>query len=226
MRKQSLGIALAVLSSALQLTGCATTESSQSLPTPQVEAASRPHNGPRVVVSIGKFDNRSSYMRGLFSDGVDRLGGQSRTILTSHLQQSNRFSVQDRENLSETQQEARLSGQAQQLRGASYVITGDVTEFGRKQTGDHQLFGILGKGKTQVAYAKVGLNIVNTRTGEVVYAVLGAGEYSLSNREVVGFGSTASYDATLNGKVLDLAIREAVDKLVAAIDDGSWKTTP
>lgn len=217
---------LCVVVAATLLAGCASTESSQVLSTPQVAAASRPAQGPRIAVSIGKFDNRSSYMRGLFSDGVDRLGSQSRTILTSHLQQSNRFSVQDRENLSETQQEARLNGQAQQLRGASFVITGDVTEFGRKQTGDHQLFGILGKGKTQVAHAKVGLNVVNTRTGEVVHAVQGAGEFSLSNREVVGFGSTASYDATLNGKVLDLAIREAVDKLVAGIESGAWRTTP
>lgn len=48
------------------------------------------------------------------------------------------------------------------------MVTGDVTEFGRKEIGDHQLFGILGRGKTQVAYAKVNLNIVNVRTSEVV----------------------------------------------------------
>ena len=94
------------------------------------------------------------------------------------------------------------------------IITGDVTEFGRKTTGDHQLFGILGKGKQQVAYAKVVLNVVDVQTSEVVYSTQGAGEFSLSNREIVGFGGTAGYDATLNGKVLDLAIREAVDKLV------------
>jgi curli biogenesis system outer membrane secretion channel CsgG len=35
--------------------------------------------------------------------------------------------------------------------------------------------------------------------------------------------STASYDATLNGKVLDLAVREAVDRLVAGLDSGAWK---
>ena len=51
----------------------------------------------------------------------------------------------------------------------------------------------------------------------------GAGEYSLSNREVIGFGGTASYDSTLNGKVLDLAIREAVNNLVAGIEAGSWR---
>jgi curli biogenesis system outer membrane secretion channel CsgG len=101
-------------------------------------------------------------------------------------------------------------------------VTGDVSEFGRKEVGDHQFFGILGRGKEQIAYAKVSLNIVNIGTSEVVYSTQGAGEYSLSNREVIGFGGTASYDSTLNGKVLDLAIRDAVNKLSAAIDTGAW----
>lgn len=204
------------------LAGCAT-ESHQALATPQVQATRTAARGPRVAVSVGKFDNRSTFMRGAFSDGVDRLGSQSRTILVGHLQQSGRFNVLDRDNLSETGQEARLAGQAQQLKAAEFVITGDVTEFGRKQTGDHQLFGILGKGKTQLAYAKVGLNVVRTATGEVVFSVQGAGEYSLSNREIIGFGGTASYDATLNGKVLDLAIREAVDRLVDGLEGDLWQ---
>ena len=88
--------------------------------------------------------------------------------------------------------------------------------------GDHQLFGILGRGKNQIAYAKVTLNVVNVNTSEVVYSVQGAGEYNLSNREVLGFGGTAGYDATLNGKVLDLAIREAVNRLVTGIESGQW----
>ena len=102
------------------------------------------------------------------------------------------------------------------------MVTGDVTEFGRKAVGDRQLFGILGRGKSQVAYAKVALNVVNVTTSEVVYSSQGAGEYSLSNREIVGFGGTASYDSTLNGKVLDLAIREAVNGLVAGVESGQW----
>jgi curli biogenesis system outer membrane secretion channel CsgG len=162
-------------------------------------------------------------MRGIFSDGVDRLGGQAKTILITHLQQSNRFNVLDRDNLQEMKQEAAIKGSAQSLKGADYVVTGDVTEFGRKEVGDQQLFGILGRAKSQIAYAKVNLNIVNIATSEVVYSTQGAGEYSLSNREVIGFGGTASYDSTLNGKVLDLAMREAVDKLASAIDSGAWK---
>jgi curli biogenesis system outer membrane secretion channel CsgG len=211
----------AVVAAALALAACAT-ESSRKLEVAKVESAAAPYSGPRLPVSIGKFDNRSGFMRGVFTDGVDRLGGQAKTVLIAHLQQSQRFSVLDRENLSETQQESKFKAQAQTIKGADYVITGDVAEFGRKETGDRQLFGILGRGRSQVAYAKVTLNVVNTQTSEVVYSASGAGEYELSNREVVGFGGTAGYDATLNGKVLDLAIREAVDKLVAGISAGQW----
>lgn len=202
--------------------GCAS-ESSRALNVEKVESAARPWSGQRSPIAVGKFDNRSSYMRGIFSDGVDRLGSQAKTVLITHLQQTNRFSVLDRDNMGEIEREAQIKGQAQQLKGADYVVTGDVTEFGRKETGDQQLFGILGRGKTQVAYAKVNLNIVNIRTSEVVYSTQGAGEYALSNREVIGFGGTASYDSTLNGKVLDLAMREAVNRLVEAVDNGSWK---
>lgn len=162
-------------------------------------------------------------MRGLFSDGVDRLGGQAKTILITHLQQANRFLVMDRDNMKEIEFESNLTGKAQKLKGADFVITGDVTEFGRKETGDQQLFGILGRGKTQVAYSKVSLNVVNAQTSEVIFSVQGAGEYALSNREIIGFGGTASYDSTLNGKVLDLAIREAVNRLAEGIDKGNWK---
>jgi curli biogenesis system outer membrane secretion channel CsgG len=171
----------------LGITGCATVETSKAIAPTKVQVATVPYVGVRVPVSIGKFENKSPFMRGIFS---------------------------------EAKQEAAIKNVAQTIKGADYLVTGDVTEFGRKEVGDHQLFGILGRGKEQIAYAKVTLNVVNTQTSEVIYSSQGAGEYSLSNREVVGFGTTASYDFTLNGKVLDLAIREAVDNLAKAVDAG------
>lgn len=212
-----LGVAVALL-----LAGCAT-ETSTALPVQKVESAARPYHGVRTPIAVGKFDNRSNYMRGVFSDGIDRLSGQAKTSLVTHLQQTNRFNVLERENLEEIKREAAIKNQAQRLKGADYVVTGDITEFGRKEVGDVQLFGILGRGREQVAYAKVNLNIVNINTSEVVFATQGAGEYKLSNREVIGFGGTASYDSTLNGKVMDLAMREAVNNLVSAIETGAWK---
>lgn len=212
---------LVLLAGLMALTGCAT-ESSRLLPVEKVPAAATPYAGARLPVSVGKFDNRSSFMRGVFSDGTDRLGSQAKTTLIAHLQQSQRFNVLDRDNMSETLQEARIRGQNQTLKGADFVVTGDISEFGRKEVGDVQLFGIAGRGKSQVAYAKITLNVVNTATSEVVFSARGAGEYALSNREVLGFGGTASYDSTLNGKVLDLAMREAVDTLAAGMDAGRW----
>ena len=204
------------------LTGCAT-ESHQALKPQQVASAGTAYQGPKSTLVVGKFDNRSSYMRGLFSDGVDRLSGQAKGILITHLQQTGRFNVVDRDNMDEIAREATIKGEQQKLRGADFAITGDVAEFGRKEVGDAQLFGILGSAKTQIAYSKVNLNVVNVLTSEVVYSVQGAGEYALSNREVLGFGGTAGYDSTLNGKVLDLAIREAINRLVDGVEQGKWQ---
>jgi curli biogenesis system outer membrane secretion channel CsgG len=189
-----------------------------------VNAAERPYSGPKMRVAVGKFENRSNYLHGIFSDGVDRLGEQGKTILISHLQSSGRFSVMERENLSETKQEATFSGQVQHISGATYIITGGVTEFGRKEVGDQQLFGIAGSGKSQIAYCKVAINVVDVATSEVVATASGAGEYALSSREVLGFGGSSGYDSTLNGKVLDLAMREAVDRLVSNLESGKWNT--
>ena len=85
------------------------------------------------------------------------------------------------------------------------------------------MFGILGQGKSQIAYAKVSLNIVDVQTSEVVFSSQGSGEFKLSNREILGTGGTAGYDGTLNGKVMDLAIREAVNNLVQSMEQGQWR---
>ena len=212
----------ALLSGVCLVAGCAT-EQSRTLEVAKVASAGTPYSGTRNLISVGKFDNRSNYMRGIFTDGVDRLGSQAKTILITHLQQTGRFNVLDRDNLSEIKQEAGFAKSAQNIKGAAYVITGDVTEFGRKETGDKQLFGLLGRGKSQVAYAKVNLNVVNVQSSEVVFSAQGAGEYSLDSREIIGFGGTSSYDSTLNGKVLDLAMREAVNNLVTGIQSGAWQ---
>ncbi|MGA3008446.1 MAG: CsgG/HfaB family protein [Opitutaceae bacterium] len=201
--------------------GCAT-ESHQAIIPETVNSAGTPYAGVKSTLAVGNFDNHSPYMRGLFSDGVDRLGSQAKSILITHLQQTGRFTVVDRDNMEEIAKEAAINGQQAKLKGANYVITGEVAEFGRKEVGDVQLFGILGSGKKQVAYSKVNLNVVDVITSEVVYSVQGAGEYALSDREVLGFGGASGYDSTLNGKVLDLAMREAVNRLVDGVEQGKW----
>lgn len=206
------------------LGGCAT-ESHQTIAVERANESitiNRATSGIKVPVSIGQFANHSDYQNGIFSDGVDRLGSQAQTILLTYLQQAGCYQVLDRSNMVALQAEAKLNNKAQKLQGSRYVITGDVVEFGRKTIGDQQLWGILGSGKSQIAYAKVNLNVVDVNTSAIVNSAEGAGEYQLSNRDILGFGGSASYDSTLNGKVLSLAIREAVNNLTATIDNGIW----
>lgn len=204
------------------LVGCAV-ESHQAIKPETVASAGTPYAGPKSTLMVGQFDNHSPYMRGIFFDGVDRLGGQAKSILVTHLQQTGRFVVVDRDNMPEITNEAAIKGEQLKLKGANYLLTGEVAEFGRKEVGDIELFGILGSGKKQVAYSKVNINVVDVITSEVVFSTQGAGEYALSDREIVGFGGASGYDSTLNGKVLDLAIREAVNRLVEGVEQGKWK---
>lgn len=206
----------------LMLFGCSAQTTYKTLDTPTVQSYDTAYAGPKAAIVVGDFDNRSDYARGLFSSGTDRLAGQAKTVLKTHLQQTNRFSLMDRDSAGVAATEANYLKQAQNIKGARYAVTGAITEFGRKEIGDKQLFGLLGAGKQQIAYAKVQLNIVDVLTSEVVQATQGAGEYALSEREVLGFGTNAGYDATLNGKVLDLAVREAVNQLVNTIEQGRW----
>lgn len=203
------------------LSACAT-ESKRTVAIDKVATYQTQYVGEKSTLVVGSFNNRSNYMQGLFSSGGDRLGSQGKNILKSHLQQTNRFVLVDRDSMEDLKQEAALSGTEQTITGAKYVVSGSVTEFGRKETGDRQLWGILGRGKKQIAYAKVSINIIDVKTSQVIYATQGAGEYELSNREVIGFGGTSSYDATLNGKVLNFAITEAVNNLVRDLEAGIW----
>ncbi len=213
---------LATLCLVTLVSACAT-ESHRAIEPEKVEAYRSNYSGERTTMVVGNFQNRSNYMNGLFSSDVDRLGNQAKTILKTHLQQTNRFNLVDRENMDELQQEAQLAGVKQKISGARYVLAGSVTEFGRKEVGDRQLFGLLGRGKEQVAYAKVSLTVVDVTTSEIIYSTQGAGEYTLSNREIIGFGGTSGYDATLNGKVLNFAITEVVNNVVRDMDTGVLK---
>src|SRR5882757_9677277 len=105
-------VGVALLSLAF-IAGCAT-ESHQALEVTKPAAASTAagYAGTRAGLAVGNFDNRSTYMRGIFSDGVDRLGGQAKTILISHLQETGRFNVLDRDNMAGLAEEAKLSGKA------------------------------------------------------------------------------------------------------------------
>ena len=211
-----------LLTVAMLVVGCQAAESNRVVETRSVDSKRTAYAGPKYRLVIGKVENRSAYMNGIFSDGTDHLGIQARQILMTHLNQSNRFRLMDRTNMEELATESKFSGEQQHITGGQYVVTGAVTEFGRRETGTEALGGAFGKTRKQTAYAKVSLTIVDVRTSQAVYSVQGAGEFDLDTGQVLGFGSQASYDATLTDKVLNLAMIDVVNKLVGGLQAGDW----
>ena len=188
---------------ALALAGCVTaTETSRTTRPVAIESLNTQSAPLTYTLAVGAFQNRSPYLQGAFAEGVDPLGRQARSLLEIHLRLSNRFVI------------------AGQAAGAPVTITGDVTQFGRRETG-----GVLGVGRKPVAYATVALQVVDASIAQVTYVVEGAGEYPLTDREMTGFGTAADYDPSVNGKVLNRAILQAVDNLVAGLDRGEWLPT-
>ncbi len=102
----------------LGIVGCAT-ESHQAIIPDTVTPAGTPYTGDKSTLMVGKFNNHSPYMNGLFSDGVDRLGGQAKSLLITDLQQTGRFNVVDRDNMQEITNEAAIKGENLKLKGAT-----------------------------------------------------------------------------------------------------------
>ena len=200
------------------LCGCSAVETHRAVSVEDTKSAADEFSGTKAKVVVGKVVNRSAYMTGVFSDGNDRLGAQATQMLVMHLSRANRFVVLDRQNMDVSEREAKLLKDKQKTEGGKFIISGVVTEFGRKESGSQGLAGIISRSKHQVLYAKVSVSVIDPISSRVLGTYAGAGEYELTSKQVLGFGSHAGYDGTLADKVLDLAMREAVDKIASGYD--------
>jgi curli biogenesis system outer membrane secretion channel CsgG len=187
---------------------------------PQVVVAPLPQ-ADRMHIAIARFTNESTYGSGLFTDASgDRLGKQAADLLAKHLVDTQRFIVVERQDLGRLRSEADLKGVKPEefqrsLVGADALILGSVAELGRDTTGGVWL---IGKEKTQRARARVVLRLVDAKTGLVFYTEEGAGEATVSATSTLGFGGTAGFDATLEGKAIDAAIVNMLNNIVRSLD--------
>lgn len=213
---------LCLLFACMVFTSCsAPVESQNAIQVQNVNSYRTKYSGARYPIVIGKFENKSQFHKGIFYEGEkDQLSHQAKQILKTHLVSTNRFIVMDRWNLKELNTEAQFSGVKQNITGGKLVVSGAVTEFGRRETGGEALAGILGGSRTQTAYAKVSVSIIDVNTSQIVFTAQGAGTTNLTNKQVLGFGSKAGYDATLTDKVLNLAMIEVVNRLVEGLESG------
>lgn len=172
-------------------------------------------------IAIGRFTNETRYGKALLTgDQVDPLGRQTSDMLSARLVDSGRFVVLERSDLNIVQGEQKLGGIAGNIVGADVLIIGSLTEFGRQTEGQS---GFLSNTKKQVARAKVEVRLVDVRTGVAFFTTSGTGEASVEKGTVMGFGSQAAYDATLNDKAIAAAISDMMNGLVAKLEARPWR---
>lgn len=173
-------------------------------------------------IALGRVTNETTYGRSWLRDSNDDpLGKQVTDMLSKSLTESGSYMVFERPDIARVQSENRLTDTKLDLVGVDVLIVGSLTEFGRKTLGES---GFVSSSKRQVAFAKVDLRLVDTKTGQVIFATSGAGESSTETASTFGFGSRADYDGTLNDSAIRQAISEVVNRLSGEISTRPWTT--
>jgi len=173
-------------------------------------------------VAIARFSNETKYGQGFFYDqNDDRLGKQAMDIFSAKLASTEKFIMLERADLTHLTKEKEIGNLGNFNIAADYLILGSVSEFGRRTTSD---VGVFSRTKKQTAYAKVSVRLVDVRTGQIVYSEEGDGEAYSEAETVLGVGSTAEYDATLNDKVISAAIAKLVNNIVERLLDKPWRS--
>ena len=217
-----LPLALIIAASVMTLSGCVNREIHENVqdPGPKVAFSPLPESS-RMTVAVSRFTNESVYGSGLFTDqSGDRIGKQAADLLSRHLLATQHFNVVERQDIGKLKSEAELMGIdpaefKKNLTGVDALIMGSVVELGRDTTGGVWL---VGKEKTQRARARVVLRLVDPKTGQVFYSQEGSGEASISSSSTLGFGGTAGFDSTLEGKAIDAAIVNMINNVVATLE--------
>lgn len=174
------------------------------------------------TVAIARFTNETaSGTTFLVDKSGDRLGKQASDILTARLTATGRFLMFERTDSDEVQAEKIIAGLEDLGVSVDYLILGSVSEFGRSVESES---GIFSRSKTQKAYAKVNVRLVEVSTGRIIYSEEGAGEAFSEAKKTLGVGGSAGYDQSLTDKAISAAISQLVSSLVENLTKAEWKS--
>lgn len=172
-------------------------------------------------VAIGRFSNETQYAKSVFYDKAnDPMGKQASDILSTRLAASEKFLLIERQDYDKIVSELDKSGEVSQNIGADYLIIGSITEYGRKTIGST---GVFTNRKEQVVETAVTLRLVDVSTGLIIFSGEAKGEASVEDKQVLGVGKTADYDATLSDKAISAAISKLVENVINKCMDSQWK---
>ncbi|MFC2048731.1 CsgG/HfaB family protein [Elusimicrobiota bacterium] len=181
--------------------------------------------GPKMKVAVVDFENKSKY-------GQARLGSSASDILVTELAKTGKFLLIEREKIEKIMMEQSFSMTgavdpqtavlAGKLLGASYLLTGSISQFGVNITSSDYL---ITAGKKQTAEAAVDVRVIDTETGSIILAESGKGEASKKTKELLGMGKSSGYDERLEGEALRAAIVSTVKNIVKTLGEKPWCCT-
>ncbi|MCB1008112.1 MAG: hypothetical protein KDB94_04360 [Acidobacteria bacterium] len=184
-----------------------------------VAAVAHAADKPRIAVLEfkNKADNQWWYHGG---------AAAMQDVFVTELVKSGKFRVIDREQLAALMAEKNLSlsgdvdpssaVKAGKLLGCQYFLTGAVTEYGSQQTGAHGAYGIGFSGKKKTFTAAANARIIDTTTGEIVWADEARGEDANFKLSIAGFGGGVDNDERMFDKVMKPVVQQLVASIKAA----------
>ena len=191
----------------------------------QVQQTSKSLQGSDKIlkrkVAIGRFSNETKYGKSMFADASYNMGKQAMDILSARLVASEKFILLERTDLDVINKEMEMNNLKSLNIGADYLIIGSISEFGRNVTGE---VGVFSRSKSQNAYAKVNIRLVDVYTGQLIYSEEGEGEAFAESSTVMGAGSRSGYDSSLNDKAISAAISKLVNNLIENLTEKPWRS--
>jgi len=173
-------------------------------------------------VAIARFSNETqSTTSFLLNKSGDRVGKQASDILSARLASTGQFLMFERIDASKTSAEQVLKGIQESGVAVDYLIMGSVSEFGRSTESSS---GVFSRAKSQKAYAKVNVRLVDVSTGRIIHSTEGAGESVSETKKTLGVGSTAGFDQSLTDKAISAAISQVIGNLVESMIATPWRS--
>ena len=172
---------------------------------------------PRIAVM--NFENNSTWRY-----WGDNLGAAAADELTTQLFKTEQFSVVERAQLEAIldEQDLGASGRVSastaaeigKLLGAQLILTGSITQFSiETKSGGFRRLGV----SFSEAESKLDIRIVNTTTGEIMFAEEGEG----TKRFGGGFFKGANFERDFDAGVAQESLRPAVEDVIEKIADDS-----
>lgn len=181
-----------------------------------------PAVGLKRKIAIARFSNETQSGTSFLVDASgDRIGKQAADILSARLTDTGKFLMFERQDLDEVSTEKMLAGLKEDGVAVDYLIVGSVSEFGRSTQSES---GIFQRSKTQEAYAKVNVRLIEVASGRIISATEGAGRATSEAKTTMGVGARAGYDQSLTDKAISAAISELTSRLVENMTNKPWQS--